>query len=78
MQLGGKNPTIVDSSANFNIAARRILWGRFNNCGQVSEFLSLLTMPKLTLVLLKTCIAPEYILVVENARDRLIAACNEA
>jgi aldehyde dehydrogenase (NAD+) len=33
LELGGKNPTIVHSSANLRIAARRIVYGRFLNGG---------------------------------------------
>ena len=32
-ELGGKSPTIVDSSANLTVAARRIVQGKFINCG---------------------------------------------
>ena len=34
LELGGKNPTIVHSSANLRIAARRITSGRWFNAGQ--------------------------------------------
>jgi len=34
LELGGKNPCVVDSDANINIAAKRILWGRLLNNGQ--------------------------------------------
>ena len=34
LELGGKNPCIVDETANIKLAARRILWGKFINCGQ--------------------------------------------
>ncbi|WP_099333193.1 aldehyde dehydrogenase family protein [Actinomyces minihominis] len=35
LELGGKNPTIVHSSADIKVAARRIAFGRFMNAGQV-------------------------------------------
>jgi acyl-CoA reductase-like NAD-dependent aldehyde dehydrogenase len=35
LELGGKNPTIVHSSANIRTAARRIAFGRFVNGGQL-------------------------------------------
>ncbi|MEO1518332.1 MAG: aldehyde dehydrogenase family protein [Bacteroidota bacterium] len=35
LELGGKSPTIIDQSANLDIAARRIAWGKFFNNGQV-------------------------------------------
>ena len=34
LELGGKNPCIVDKTANLRIAARRIVFGKFLNCGQ--------------------------------------------
>lgn len=34
LELGGKSPCIVDESANIPLAARRIVWGKFLNCGQ--------------------------------------------
>lgn len=35
LELGGKNPTIVHSSANLKVAARRIAYGRFINSGHI-------------------------------------------
>lgn len=34
LELGGKNPCIVDRTANLEIAAKRIVWGKFINAGQ--------------------------------------------
>jgi aldehyde dehydrogenase (NAD+) len=34
LELGGKSPVIVDRSANLDVAARRIVWGKFVNAGQ--------------------------------------------
>jgi len=34
LELGGKSPVIVDESANLDLAARRIVWGKFLNAGQ--------------------------------------------
>lgn len=34
LELGGKSPCIVDSTAKLKLAARRIAWGKFLNCGQ--------------------------------------------
>lgn len=34
LELGGKNPCIVDRTANLKLAARRIVWGKFMNAGQ--------------------------------------------
>jgi aldehyde dehydrogenase (NAD+) len=55
LELGGKNPAIVDESTNLALAARRITWGKFMNAGQ-------------------TCIAPDYLLVPERLKDRMVSA----
>ncbi|HTJ80953.1 MAG TPA: aldehyde dehydrogenase family protein [Polyangiaceae bacterium] len=34
LELGGKSPTIVDRSANLEVAVKRIAWGKFSNAGQ--------------------------------------------
>lgn len=34
LELGGKNPTIIDETASINLAAKRIVWGKFLNAGQ--------------------------------------------
>ncbi len=34
LELGGKNPCIVDKDANLELAARRIMWGKLLNAGQ--------------------------------------------
>jgi aldehyde dehydrogenase (NAD+) len=35
LELGGKSPTVVHSSADIKSAARRIAYGRFSNAGQI-------------------------------------------
>ena len=34
LELGGKSPAIVAASANLEVAAKRIVWGKFLNAGQ--------------------------------------------
>ncbi|WP_138754619.1 aldehyde dehydrogenase [Paenibacillus sinopodophylli] len=34
LELGGKSPVIVDSTANLDLAAKRIIWGKCLNTGQ--------------------------------------------
>jgi len=34
LELGGKNPCIIDESAHIKLAAKRIIWGKFLNAGQ--------------------------------------------
>ena len=34
LELGGKSPCIIDRSANIPLAAKRIVFGKFLNCGQ--------------------------------------------
>ncbi|GGI56533.1 aldehyde dehydrogenase family protein [Winogradskyella haliclonae] len=35
LELGGKSPTLVDKTANLKTAAKKIMWGKFMNCGQI-------------------------------------------
>lgn len=53
LELGGKSPCIVDETADLKLAARRIVFGKFLNCGQ-------------------TCVAPDYLVVHESVKDRLL------
>lgn len=53
LELGGKSPCIVDQTAPIDITAKRLVWGKFLNCGQ-------------------TCIAPDYLLVHKNIKEKLI------
>jgi len=53
LELGGKNPCIIDETADIKVAAKKIAWGKFLNAGQ-------------------TCIAPDYLMVHESIRDRLV------
>ncbi|MUK87198.1 aldehyde dehydrogenase family protein [Ornithinibacillus sp. L9] len=34
LELGGKSPVIVDKDANIDLAAKRIVWGKYTNAGQ--------------------------------------------
>ncbi|MDB4977333.1 MAG: NAD-dependent aldehyde dehydrogenase [Myxococcaceae bacterium] len=34
LELGGKSPCIVDEQVDLEVAARRVVWGKFFNCGQ--------------------------------------------
>jgi aldehyde dehydrogenase (NAD+) len=34
LELGGKNPCIVDQTAQLALAAKRIVWGKFMNAGR--------------------------------------------
>ena len=34
LELGGKSPCIVDATANIKLAAKRIVFGKYLNCGQ--------------------------------------------
>lgn len=35
LELGGKNPALVTGSADLRLAARRLLWGKIHNAGQI-------------------------------------------
>jgi len=34
LELGGKSPCVVDHTADLDVTARRVVWGKFYNCGQ--------------------------------------------
>lgn len=53
LELGGKSPCIVDETADISLSAKRIVFGKYLNCGQ-------------------TCVAPDYILVHQSVKDKLI------
>ena len=55
LELGGKNPCIIDETAPLELSAKRIVWGKIVNAGQ-------------------TCIAPDYLLVEEGIKDKLLLA----
>lgn len=59
LELGGKSPAIVDHTANLEVAAKRIIWGKFINAGQ-------------------TCIAPDYVVVEENVKEKFVELLKEA
>ncbi|GAA4078760.1 aldehyde dehydrogenase [Flavobacterium cheonanense] len=58
LELGGKNPCIIDKNCNIKLTAKRIVWGKFINAGQ-------------------TCIAPDYLLVNQEIKQKLIDALKE-
>ncbi|KAI0763342.1 aldehyde dehydrogenase [Trametes elegans] len=35
LEVGGKNPVVVDPKVDIKMSARRVLWGRFSNAGQI-------------------------------------------
>ncbi|WP_115462677.1 aldehyde dehydrogenase family protein [Winogradskyella aurantiaca] len=35
LELGGKSPTIIDSTANLDAAAKKLMWAKSLNCGQI-------------------------------------------
>lgn len=59
LELGGKSPCIVDSSADIDKAAMRIAWGKTLNGGQ-------------------TCIAPDYLFVHRDVKERFVEAFGKA
>jgi aldehyde dehydrogenase (NAD+) len=54
LELGGKSPCIIDEHVDLAVAAKRVVWGKFFNCGQ-------------------TCVAPDYLLVIDKVYDRFVA-----
>lgn len=58
LELGGKSPCIVDNTADIDMAAKRIVFGKLLNAGQ-------------------TCVAPDYVLVHADVKEKLINALKE-
>ena len=53
LELGGKSPTIIDKTANIDKAAKKIMWAKFLNTGQIC------VSPDY--VLIDECIKPQFI-----------------
>ena len=34
LELGGNNPCVIDKNISLNTTSKRIIWGKFLNCGQ--------------------------------------------
>ena len=59
LELGGKSPGFVLDDCNFEVTAKRLLWGKLMNAGQ-------------------TCVAPDFLYVSENSKDKLVCALKAA
>lgn len=46
LELGGKSPCIIDRSANIDLSAKRIVFGKFLNCGQTCVAPDYILCPK--------------------------------
>jgi len=46
LELGGKSPCIIDADTNIKITAKRVVWGKFFNCGQTCVAPDYLLVPK--------------------------------
>ncbi|WP_309640631.1 aldehyde dehydrogenase [Flavobacterium sp.] len=64
LELGGKNPCIIDETADLELAAKRIVWGKFINAGQTCiapDYLLVHAKVKTTFInLLTTAIKSAY------------------
>jgi aldehyde dehydrogenase (NAD+) len=46
LELGGKSPCLIEDSANIDIAAKRIVWGKYLNAGQTCVAPDYILVPK--------------------------------
>jgi aldehyde dehydrogenase (NAD+) len=82
LELGGKNPCIIDQSAALKLAAKRIVWGKFMNAGQTCiapDYVLIQNKVKQTFIdLLKIEIEAAYGLNAQDSPDfaRIINARN--
>jgi hypothetical protein len=44
LQLGGKSPVVIDPKCDIKLTARRLMWGKVANAGQVHPLVLLLLM----------------------------------
>lgn len=77
--FAGKNPVFVDPTYDVKTAAKRILWGRFSNAGQVRTRPVPDAVHSLdhALCIIQICLAPEYVLVPADFQDTLVATMKE-
>lgn len=63
LELGGKSPVIIDPETDPDLAAKRILYGKSQNAGQVWKLFSP-KYPSLTSLFLRIqlCVSPDYVL----------------
>ncbi|KAG2104376.1 Aldehyde/histidinol dehydrogenase [Suillus discolor] len=67
LELGGQSPVFVDGdSTNIEIAAKRILWGKQQNAGQI------------TVLSWQVCVAPNHVFVQEQHQSALVEAFRKA
>ncbi len=80
LELGGKNPCIIDENASLKLAAKRIVWGKFMNAGQTClapDYLLVHSKVKDKLVEnLKKCITKAYGEHVQKSKDMARIATN--
>jgi aldehyde dehydrogenase (NAD+) len=58
LELGGKNPCIIDQTADIKLAAKRIVWGKFINSGQ--------TCIAPDYILIHTNVKDDFVAIVKN------------
>jgi acyl-CoA reductase-like NAD-dependent aldehyde dehydrogenase len=94
LELGGKSPVVIDpNTTDLKIAAKRVLWGKHLNAGQVRKkppprfgaggaqktSLSLAGRRRAEPPpLLQICTAPDYVLIPRTAQDAFVEALKEA
>ena len=90
LELGGKSPVVIDpDTTNLKIAAKRVLYGKTLNAGQVRRAkartfrtgapqYSPTETPSLPPSFSQICIAPDYVLIPRSAQDEFVEAIKEA
>lgn len=77
LELGGKSPVIVAEDCDIELAAKRILWGKSQNSGQVSiPSVSLLSM--FTITLQQLCVTADHVYVVRSVANDFREALKKA
>ena len=63
LELGGKSPCIIEKTANLKVAAKRVVFGKYLNCGQ--------TCVAPDYVLAESCIKDEFVRLVKEEIQKM-------
>lgn len=65
---------VIDPNCDLKLTARRMIWGKVANSGQVHV---LVTSPLMGTYNAQTCVAPDYALVPKKIVDQFVRECKE-
>lgn len=79
LELGGKSPVVVDTDCDVEIAAKRVLYGKSQNSGQVSRCQIANAFTSYHAVLFRQlCVIPDYVLVPRSIYPAFLQSLKKA